>query len=64
MLAELAEHLFFWEHLKDNIAKILAQDYPAFEVIVVNDQSSDNTANVLFSHRYFRYYRYDCNFFG
>ena len=35
------------EHLKDNIAKILAQDYPVFEVIVVNDQSSDNTANVL-----------------
>jgi poly-beta-1,6-N-acetyl-D-glucosamine synthase len=35
------------ENLKAYLPKILEQDYPNFEVVVVNDDSADNTANVL-----------------
>ena len=34
-------------NLKNNLAKVLEQDYPEFEVIVVNDQSVDGTAVLL-----------------
>ena len=43
------------EHnLRNNLSTILEQDYPEFEVIVVNDNSSDETTNVLFDFS-FRY---------
>lgn len=35
------------ENLKTNLPYILKQNYPVFEVIVVNDQSKDNTIEVL-----------------
>ena len=35
------------EQLKSNLPKILSQDYPDFEVIVVNDGSWDGTKNFL-----------------
>lgn len=35
------------EHLTEFLPKILTQDYPEFEVIVVNDCSYDNTENVI-----------------
>jgi cellulose synthase/poly-beta-1,6-N-acetylglucosamine synthase-like glycosyltransferase len=35
------------EFLKKNLPYILDQDYPEYEVIVVNDCSSDNTQNIL-----------------
>ncbi|MBL7816652.1 MAG: glycosyltransferase [Saprospiraceae bacterium] len=35
------------ENLRLNLPKILTQDYPNFEVIVVNDVSTDDTARVL-----------------
>ncbi len=35
------------ENLRKNLPKILEQDYPEFEVIVVNDNSSDKTLDVL-----------------
>ncbi len=35
------------ENLKKNLPHILNQDYPFFEVIVVNDHSIDETANIL-----------------
>lgn len=35
------------ENLKTFLPKILAQDYPNFEVIVVNDRSWDGTADIL-----------------
>ena len=35
------------ENLKNNLPKILNQDFPTFEVIVVNDGSSDNTEEYL-----------------
>lgn len=34
-------------NLRKNLPRILDQDYPAFEVIVVNDDSTDDTAEVL-----------------
>jgi len=34
-------------NLKDNLPYILNQDYPNFEVVVVNDQSEDNSLKVL-----------------
>lgn len=34
-------------HLQKNLTKILSQDYPSFEVIVVNDASNDNTTPIL-----------------
>lgn len=34
-------------NLKSNLPPILSQDYPDFEVIVVNDRSSDDTASIL-----------------
>ncbi len=35
------------EHLKNNLTNILQQDYPEFEVIVVNDASEDGTLQYL-----------------
>ncbi len=35
------------ENLRINLPPILEQDYPEFEVVVVNDQSVDDTATVL-----------------
>ncbi len=35
------------ENLKANLPLILEQDYPLYEVIVVNDASTDNSMNVL-----------------
>ena len=35
------------ENLAMNLASVLEQDYPSFEVIVVNDYSEDNTEQVL-----------------
>ena len=35
------------ENLKKNIPKILSQDYPLFEVILINDASYDNTGDVI-----------------
>lgn len=41
------------EHnLRNNLQSILEQDYPDFEVIVVNDNSSDESVNVLFDFSY------------
>ena len=34
-------------NLKENLTSILNQDYPDFEVIVVDDQSQDNTQHIL-----------------
>lgn len=41
-------------HLKENLPDILSQQYPEFEVVVVNDASDDNTAELLtaFSSQY------------
>lgn len=33
--------------LRENLPAILSQDYPGYEVVVVNDQSGDNTVEVL-----------------
>ena len=35
------------ENLKNNLPVFLSQDYPEFEVVVVNDQSEDDTEDVL-----------------
>jgi len=35
------------ENLKKNLPRILNQNYRSFEVVVVNDQSSDETENIL-----------------
>lgn len=35
------------ENLKSNLEKVLEQDYPSFEVVVVNDCSQDDTEDVL-----------------
>ncbi|MBL7918250.1 MAG: glycosyltransferase, partial [Bacteroidia bacterium] len=35
------------ENLTEFLPKVLTQDYPNFEVIVVNDCSYDNTENVI-----------------
>jgi len=35
------------ENLTEFLPKVLSQDYPEFEVIVVNDCSTDNTENVI-----------------
>lgn len=35
------------EALKENLPAILEQDYPDFEVIVINDSSSDNSEEIL-----------------
>ena len=35
------------ENLRQNLKVVLIQNYPAFEVIVVNDQSTDNTVEVI-----------------
>jgi len=39
------------ENLSSNLPAILAQDYPQFEVIVVNDRSLDDSASVLDAFR-------------
>ncbi len=36
-----------YKNLKENLPLILEQDYPEFEVVVVNDASTDNTADFL-----------------
>jgi glycosyltransferase involved in cell wall biosynthesis len=35
------------ENLRKNLKVVLIQNYPAFEVIIVNDQSIDNTIEVI-----------------
>lgn len=42
------------QNLTERLPAILQQDYPEFEVIVVNDRSTDNTAKVLskLSHKF------------
>lgn len=35
------------ENLRKYLRKVLTQDYPDFEVVVINDRSSDDTADVL-----------------
>ncbi len=35
------------KNLRDNLPKVLSQEYSEFEVIVVNDQSTDGTAKLL-----------------
>jgi len=35
------------ENLKQNIPKIIAQDFPKFEVILINDDSSDTTLDIM-----------------
>jgi len=35
------------DNLKNHLPKVLGQDFPEFEVVVVNDQSKDGTAAVL-----------------
>ena len=35
------------ENLHKNLGKVLEQDHPNYEVIVVNDGSTDNTADVI-----------------
>ena len=53
------------KNLNENLPHILNQNYPVFEIIVVNDQSNDNTENVLktYSKKYqnFRYLNRDSN---
>ncbi|MDH3648345.1 MAG: glycosyltransferase [Saprospiraceae bacterium] len=43
-------------NLKQNLPLILGQNYPSFEVIVVNDNSTDQTAEVL--DRFSKHYRF------
>ncbi len=38
------------ENLRENLASVLQQDYPQYEVIVVNDCSIDNTEQVIDQH--------------
>ncbi len=42
------------ENLKERLPAILEQDYPHFEVLVVNDRSTDDSRKILkeFSHKY------------
>lgn len=40
-----------YHNLKENLPLILGQDYPSFEVIVVNDASDDDTAELLDDYR-------------
>lgn len=35
------------QNLKNNIPKILSQEYPFFELVLINDASSDNTLDVM-----------------
>jgi glycosyltransferase involved in cell wall biosynthesis len=39
------------DNLQENLPAILEQEYPDFEVIVVNDKSWDNTIDVLYAFR-------------
>ena len=34
------------EHLRATLAALLAQSYPAFEVVLVNDRSTDATGSI------------------